>query len=348
MVTEQQRRMTLSPDRLLDVIRVQTEIVQLGIDLDKVMSLVVEKSQALTGSQGGVIELAEGDEMVYRAVSGLAKSQLGLRLNRATSLSGACISTGTPLSCRDSESDPRVDRDACRRVGLRSMIVVPLKQEEAVIGVLKVMSDKPEAFDEEHIEVLELMSGLIAASMANATRYELGEIYHRATHDALTELCNRSVFYDHLRQRLAQSRRSVERFGVLMLDMDGLKKINDELGHRAGDAAIKEFASRIKIASRESDTVARLGGDEFGIILYQVTHPEETATAIRRLIQQVSEPFEFELKPLPLAVSIGAAVFPDDGDDVNVLVEKADQFMYEMKRSQKVMRQPEQQAAISL
>jgi diguanylate cyclase (GGDEF)-like protein len=335
MTTEQLEQQAVSPERLLDIIRFQTEVVQLGIDLGGVMALVAERSQFLTGAQGAVVELAEGDDMVYRAAAGIAEPQLGLRLKRERSLSGYCIAAGRPVYCEDSETDCRVDRDACRRVGLRSMIVAPLRQNDQVIGVLKVLSTKTAAFNEADIRVLELMTDLIAAAMDNAARYEAGEVFYRATHDALTTLPNRAYFYDHLRQRRAQAERAGERFAILILDMDGLKGINDTCGHRTGDAVIKEFATRIRKASRETDTAARIGGDEFGIIAYRVQQRDEIHRAMARLDKHISAPFLFEGRELPLAASMGAALYPDDATDIHLLTEKADQAMYEMKRHRK-------------
>lgn len=110
---------------LLEIIRTQTEIAKAGMDLGNVMALVAERTQQLTNAVGAVVELAEGDDMVYRAASGSAASQLGLRIGREGSLSGLCVRERKILVCDDSETDERVDREACRKVGLRSMIVVP-------------------------------------------------------------------------------------------------------------------------------------------------------------------------------------------------------------------------------
>jgi hypothetical protein len=101
-----------TPAQLLAIIRSRTEIAKPGLDLQGVMQMVARDAQALTGASGAVVELAEGDEMVYRAVSGIASSQLGLRLRRDHSLSGLTVQMGTPLRCDDCEVDPRVDRDA--------------------------------------------------------------------------------------------------------------------------------------------------------------------------------------------------------------------------------------------
>lgn len=236
----------LSSKCLMDIIGVQTEIVQMGTDLGAVMATIAGHARRLTGATGAVVELAEGDEMVYHAVSGITESQLGLRLSRRGSLSGLCVELGQPLVCRDSEVDERVDREACRQVGLRSMIVVPLKHGDDIVGVLKVLSEKRDGFNSSAILILEMMSELIAASMFHAIRYEANELFYRATHDGLTGLANRSLFYDRLRQRIEHARRHEVSFGLLIMDIDGLKGINDEMGHRAGDALIKEFARRLK------------------------------------------------------------------------------------------------------
>ena len=132
------REPDIGSERLREVIRAQTEIVRLGLDLSAVMTFVAERAQRITGAHGAVVELAEGEEMVYRAASGILQNHIGLRLQRSGSLTGLCVEKGFALRCEDSESDPRVDREACRRIGLRSMIVVPLRHDDAVAGVLKV------------------------------------------------------------------------------------------------------------------------------------------------------------------------------------------------------------------
>lgn len=322
-------------NRLLEIIKTQTEIAKLGLDLGGVMALVAKRAQNLTSAAGAVVELAEGDEMVYRAACGSAEPQLGLRLKRAGSLSGLCVETGKALRCDNAETDTRVDRDACRRVGLLSMLVVPLTHHDTVVGVLKVFSSHVNAFGDGDIEILELMSELIAAAMFHATQYEANELFQRATRDALTGIANRAMFFDRLRQSLAQARRNSQRVGVLLLDMDGLKQINDEHGHRAGDASLQELVRRIKDVLRQSDTVARLGGDEFGVILPQIDHPSGTMLAAQRLIEQIEAPFQFERQTLTLAASIGLSAFPDDGEQIDVLLEKADQAMYAEKRLRK-------------
>lgn len=322
-------------DLLVEVIQILTEIVQNGLDLNNVMSMITEKAKDLTQADGAVIELAENGEMVYRATSGTANKQLGLRINIEGSLSGLCYLEEKPQLCVDSANDDRVDKAACDKVGLKSMAIVPLVHMNSPVGVLKVLSSKVSQFDDRTLNLLELMSGVIASSMHNATKYESDELFYRATYDELTEVANRSLFYDRLRQRCYQAKRAQEDFGVISIDVDGLKEINDTLGHRAGDVALREIAFRLKKAVRESDTVARLGGDEFGIILYKVKNPEEAEQLVDRLNQMVEKPFYFDHHDIKLSVSVGFALFSENSGDMEELIDTADREMYQVKKKRK-------------
>ncbi|MGE5547875.1 MAG: diguanylate cyclase domain-containing protein [Solirubrobacterales bacterium] len=319
----------------MDVIGIQTEIAKLGLDLSGVMDLVVERTVSLIEADGAAIELAEGGDMVYRAAAGSAAPQIGLRLRLDASLSGLCVRTGETLRCDDSDSDPRVDRDACNRVGLRSMIVMPLKHNGLTIGALKAMSKQPGKFSDADVHLLGLLSEMVGAAMFFAAKYDVDDLFHRATHDGLTGLANRSLFMDRLRTLIAQGERELRPAGLLMIDMDGLKSVNDNYGHRAGDAVIAEFAQRLKVVARGSDTVARLGGDEFGVILMPVDRSAGVDGAIRRLSVAIEPPFLFEGRMYQLRASIGSATFPDEGTDLDELIELADSRMYTFKKQQK-------------
>src|SRR5579875_1887680 len=109
---------------LIAIIELLTALVTSGLETDAVMKEVAERAAFLTGAMGSAVERVDGDEMVYRAVWGVATDKLGLRLKRAGSLSGLCVELGVPLNCLDAETDPRVDREICRRVGIGSMICV--------------------------------------------------------------------------------------------------------------------------------------------------------------------------------------------------------------------------------
>jgi diguanylate cyclase (GGDEF)-like protein/PAS domain S-box-containing protein len=162
--------------RLSIVIATQQEIAIRNPNLDAVMAVIADKTQHLTRADGSVIEMLEGDELVYRAASGSVTPYMGLRLKAATSLSGKCIATGSILLCDDSETDARVDRAACQRIGVRSMVVVPLFYQEERVGVLKVVSATPSAFTESDIQTLQLMAGFLAGSLHLASEFEAKNI----------------------------------------------------------------------------------------------------------------------------------------------------------------------------
>jgi signal transduction histidine kinase len=159
-------------ERLSAIIATQHDIVTAGHDFMTVMRLIAERAQKLTRASGAAIELIERDELVYRVGNGIASRHVGLRLAIASSLSGQCMRLNEILRCDDTETDPRVDREACRKVGLRSMIVVPLHHNGRAVGVLKVLSTGPSAFAERDARALQLMAGLIGAAMSNAAEFE--------------------------------------------------------------------------------------------------------------------------------------------------------------------------------
>lgn len=158
--------------RLSAIIATQHDIVTAGHNFIDVMTLIAERTQKLTRAAGAAIELIERDELVYRIGTGTASRHVGLRLAIASSLSGQCMRLNEVLRCDDTESDPRVNREACRKIGLRSMVVVPLYHNGGPVGVLKVLSTKPNVFSERDARALQLMAGLIGAALSNAAEFE--------------------------------------------------------------------------------------------------------------------------------------------------------------------------------
>jgi len=326
------------PYILMEIIKLQTEIAKQGLDLSGVVEAVVERIPTFTNAEGALVVYIEGDEMVYRGASGFARPLLGTRMKREASLSGLCVQLGQILRSDDILVDPRVDLAAYSEVGVRSLVVAPLKHEGAIVGALKIVSRNTYAFTVRDVRVLELMSELIAAAMYHAARNEISALYQQATHDALTGLANRALFFDRLRHRTYPGRRQPEPLGILLIDLDGLKRINDSFGHRAGDAALRETALRISRIPRRTDTVARLGGDEFGVILSEISTKGDLIAIVERIANETDQPFRFEGRTLHLTASIGHARYPDDGTDVDALLEAADRSMYKMKRSRTATR----------
>jgi diguanylate cyclase (GGDEF)-like protein len=156
-----------------------------------------------------------------------------------------------------------------------------------------------------------------------------------ATHDNLTGLPNRFLFFDRLDQAIKKSRRQKHRFALLFIDLDDFKNVNDSFGHVTGDKVLQKVAGYLDNTVRDSDTVARLAGDEFTIILDNVRSIADVETIAQKTLKAVSQPIETEQATIVMTVSIGISVFPEHGEDAEILLRKADTAMYSIKDGEK-------------
>lgn len=156
---------------------------------------------------------------------------------------------------------------------------------------------------------------------------------HQALHDGLTDLPNRTLMFDRLRQAILVSKREHHPLALLMMDLDGFKEINDTLGHTGGDDVLRNVATRLKAQLRESDTVARLGGDEFAIILPGVADEAAAGATATRILHALQEPLLIEGETLEIRASIGIVLFPLHAEDADTLLRRGDAAMYEAKRA---------------
>lgn len=153
-----------------------------------------------------------------------------------------------------------------------------------------------------------------------------------AYHDMLTSLPNRRMFTEQLRMRLSLAHRHGESFGLILVDLDHFKQVNDLFGHDAGDAVLAETAARLRAAIRESDCAARLGGDEFGILLVSAQDKDGIEAVCKRLIESIAAGMFFKGAKLEIGCSVGVAVFPDSSDTEEGLYKAADLALYDAKR----------------
>ena len=170
----------------------------------------------------------------------------------------------------------------------------------------------------------------IARDITERKRHE-AELRHQATHDTLTGLPNRTLLADRLDAELARARRQNGRFALIFLDLDNFKRVNDGLGHGAGDTMLRETARRLRGCLRPNDTIARYGGDEFVLLIGDLGHLEGVLAVIAKLRAAFEAPIPVNGQDLYAAFSIGIALYPDDGHDAGTLLRNADTAMYRAK-----------------
>ncbi|MEK9752239.1 MAG: EAL domain-containing protein [Rhodospirillaceae bacterium] len=156
-------------------------------------------------------------------------------------------------------------------------------------------------------------------------------IYRQANYDPVTGLPNRLMFADRLATVLLRGRRERHSVGLMFIDLDCFKKINDTLGHKAGDDLLKEISIRLSGCVRQDDTIARLGGDEFTVILPNIHGPGDTVIVAKKIIEKVREPIYLAENKVYVSASIGITLYPNDADDEETLIKHADTAMYEAK-----------------
>jgi diguanylate cyclase (GGDEF)-like protein/PAS domain S-box-containing protein len=173
---------------------------------------------------------------------------------------------------------------------------------------------------------------LVAIARDVTQQREANEKLRRAaTYDALTSLPNRASFQDHLAEAAAQARATGSRFGLLLLDVDDFKQVNDSMGHDAGDALLKSIASRLELPSVRPQAVARLGGDEFAVLLEGIENIAELGAHAEVILARMKEPLVHGGRVLDCHVTIGAAIFPDDGATQDEVLKSADIALYVAK-----------------
>jgi diguanylate cyclase (GGDEF)-like protein len=302
-------------DRLRAIIAAQNEIIASGLELDAVMHLVVLRARSLIGADAAVVELLDGDELVSAAAAGTAEAHAGLRVRRDSSLSGMCVALSQSLRSDDTSADPRVNRKVCAKVGAGSMVCVPLRHDDAVAGVLKVYSAAPHSFDMKDEQALELLSAMIAAQMTRAARVQ--DETETTRRDELTGLFNRRAYDERLVHEAERARRYEHPLGLVLLDIDGFKTVNEELGRSGGDQVLAKIAE-ILASSRYADAAFRIGDDEFAVLL-----PETDVAGVGIVGERLAERIAAAgLGGGGVTVSWGAAS-RHDGDPL-VLHERAD------------------------
>jgi PAS domain S-box-containing protein len=182
--------------RLADIVQLQSDVMQAGLDLHRVMRRICEQARSLCNAEGAAVGILEGRELVYRVTVGSVERTEGFRLPVDSSMTGAAVLRGEVLRTDDTEADARVNREATRKLGIRSMITVPLRLKEQLAGALNIISTRPHAFQEQDVRTMELLAVMLGAAMTNAAEYEAKQALVAEHQAALTALQESQVLFD--------------------------------------------------------------------------------------------------------------------------------------------------------
>lgn len=296
-----------------------------ALNLESMLSRYLETFHEIVGAHTYLIYLLDPEtgEPVLCSEAGL-KEQEGC--TKDLRLVHEVLQTGTPLVVPDLRAIESY-RPAHRAA--RSEAVIPLVAQNETLGALVVEATLPSAFATDDLYLLQAIAQQLCSSIKLVRYHE--RLSFAAQHDGLTGVHNHSFFYDRLTEEVARSARYSRPVSIILLDINGLKAVNDSHGHLAGDAVLREYGPTLKQAVRSIDVVARYGGDEFAIILPETGRPE-AEQALRRLCAALNRSFDYNGMCLPLpTASWGIASFPEDGKRATELVQKADAAMYREK-----------------
>ncbi|MEU4557844.1 sensor domain-containing diguanylate cyclase [Actinoplanes sp. NPDC023936] len=285
----------------------------------------------------GRIRYVHGVGFTPEIRKGLVDSLLG-KAATDSPLWRSAAEAGEPILVADAAMSRTRSNGFVQSIGIRSFIAMPLMSRTGAVGIV-VCGDSSSgrewsARDRILAQQLAAEGALIldSARMRQAAQVHVDELTHHAFHDSLTGLPNRKNLLDRAGQAVEAAYATGTRMALLMLDLNGFKKVNDTVGHHVGDVLLQLVGKRMLEAVRGPDLVARLGGDEFAVLL--TADPDEHAAVLvgERICARLREPFDIEGEEVRIGASIGVALCPDHAADFGALMRDADAAMYEAKR----------------
>jgi diguanylate cyclase (GGDEF)-like protein len=322
---------------ILDVVRQ----INRGPDLRNIIVRILDLALESTGAQrGAVVTFPAGKYKVE-----LARHKSGVKLRKdergiSKTVLKAVRETGVRVVCSEAISEARFKLvDSVQKLKLRSVLCVPILLRDKLIGAFYL--DDPSrttAFGSREIEIAEILTAHAAIAIENA------RLYKQSNQDRLTKLWNHAHFEKRLSKEIDRAREAGTKCGVVMIDVDDFKKINDGFGHEAGNQVLKHVAKTLQLTVRAEDivarapgpaTVARFGGDEFEIVLPGAGKDQVRLVSDRLVKALGNKKLGVDGKTLRLSISVGGAVFPDHAPNAEDLLHKADDALYVSKRAGK-------------
>ncbi len=318
----------------------QAAVARLGehalerVGVDELIEEALLSAVTLLDVELGLVgELVTGSRAIrLRAAHGWAPSQLGrvYSVSDTGSQAGYTLHTGAPVVVEDWQTESRFGRSSMLgEHGVRSGVCVQIEGSDAPFGVFQVASARERAYSAGDVDFVQSVANVLADALER--RRTEAAIEHRSLHDPLTGLPNRVLFLDRLQHALdRRRRRSPTLVGVLFIDLDHFKLVNDSLGHHAGDELLAGVAARLREVVRPSDTIARFGGDEFGLLLEEIGNERDAVAMAERIAAVFARPFVLDSNEHFVTTSIGIAL-ASGGELPQDLIRDADAAMYRAK-----------------
>jgi len=297
-----------------------------SLSLGETLSVFSVKLKPMVPYDAIAIYILRNDELIPEYVNGdNYRLFSSLRIPLGQGLSGWVAQNRKPIVNGNPSVEPGYLNDPTKFSTLSSALAVPLEGVAGIIGVLALYRGERDAFTTDHLRILLAVSSKMALSIENALKYQQAE--SSATTDYLTGLPNARSLFLELDRELARCKRDQSSLIVMVSDLDGFKQVNDRFGHLEGNRVLRLYAQALKESCREYDYVARMGGDEFVVVApgLAVDAAVKKGEQMRALAKQAG--FEICAEDI-LSLSVGQAVYPDDGTDAEQLLAQADRRMY--------------------
>jgi diguanylate cyclase (GGDEF)-like protein len=305
-------------------------------DTEQTLALIMQSALALMHMAGGSVALYDEERGVMKTKVTMGFEGKGSTVNlewkvRLKGLTSHILSNERPTIIEDLSKEKSFDTGPMLKLGILSLIAVPLKVEGKIMGILYVDDFSPRTFTEREVNTLNLLAAQAAAAIEKAVLLEKAETM--AVTDELTKLYNHRYFLRSLEKEIKRAKRYGDEISLLMIDVDHFKNYNDTWGHLKGNVVLKTVAEILTYSARESDIVARYGGEEFSVIISQAEKGQAAVVAERIRQEVYDHPFPGEEKQPggKLTISVGLATFPFDGQESTSLIECADRALYRSK-----------------
>ena len=307
------------------------------LNLPELLDSVLERVLGVMEIEAGGIFLLDKqtEELVLKAYRGTSAEFVGRvgGLMVAEGFTGQAALSKKPFVVEDVAADPRLTRVGAKEEGIQSFAAVPIVAKDKVLGVMGVGSYRSRQFPDREVKLLSTIANQMGMAIENAQLYE--QALELASTDGLTGLYNRRYLMEQVERELNRAERSNGSVSLMMIDLDGLKAINDRFGHHEGDSILKGLGGIIKVNTRASDVAARWGGDEFMLLT-----PETSSKGAGRIGERIRSQVEgyrpkIDGEEVRITISVGIASCPAHASDVTQLLQRVDEAMYSAKRGGK-------------